>query len=269
VSATAPPRVELVGAGPGDPDLLTLRAEAALAAATVVVCDRVVARLARTFAPDAIVTVSAAGGPDAGSIDRGATVDGDAVALLTGAARRGERVVRLYRGDPWLHPAYAVESAILAGAGLEIVVVPGLAVELAVPATAGIAVHSRPVAATVTVAAPAGLPPAVDPARTLVAAVDDAGWALERVARTGDPALPAAVLSTGSRPPTPGVAPRVITGTLGGLAGAGVTGTGVLVVGAVAAGVTASSTTGASSATVAPLAAADPEPEPAQEAVGD
>jgi siroheme synthase len=266
VSATAP-RVELVGAGPGDPDLLTLRAEAALAAATVVVCDRAVARLARTFAPDAIVTVSAAGGPDAGSIDRGATVDGDAVALLTGAARRGERVVRLYRGDPWLHPAYAVESAILAGAGLELVVVPGLAVELAVPATAGIAVHHRPVAATVTVAAPAGLPPAVDPARTLVAAVDDAGWVLERVARTGDPTLPAAVVMTRSRPATPADAPRVVAGTLAGLAGAGITGAGVLVLGAVAAGVSA--TASGSSAAGASSAVAAPSAEPAQEAVGD
>ena len=240
-----PARVELVGAGPGDPDLLTLRAEAALAAATLVVCDRAVARLARTFAPDAIVTVSAAGGPDAGSIDRGATVDGDAVALITGSARRGERVVRLYRGDPWLHPAYAVESAMLTAGGLDVVTVPGLAVEIAVPGAAGIPVHHRPVAATVTIAAPAALPPAVDPGRTLVSAVDDAGWALERVARTGDPMLPAAVVVTGDRPARPGAAPRVVRGTLGGLAGAEVTGAGVLVVGTVAADAAASAASSA------------------------
>jgi siroheme synthase len=237
VTVAARARVELVGAGPGDPDLLTLRAEAALVAATFVVCDRAVARLARACAPDAIVTVSAAGGPDAGSIDLGATVDGDAVALLTGAARRGERVVRLYRGDPWLHPAYAVESAILAGAGLEVVTVPGLAVELSVPTAAGIPVHHRPLAATVTVAAPGALPPASDPARTLVSAVDDAGWALERVARTGDPALPTALIVAGDRRAGGSAGPpRVVRSTLGGLAGAELAGAGVLVVGAVAAG---------------------------------
>jgi siroheme synthase len=230
-----PAVVELVGAGPGDPDLLTLRAEAALAAATVVVTDRAVARLARSFAPDAIVTVSTAGGPDGGSIDHGATVDGDAVALVTGAARRGERVVRLYRGDPWLHPAYAVESAILAGAGLTLVTVPGLAVELAVPGAAGIPVHHRPLAATVTLAAPGDLPPAVDPARTLVTSAVDARWAVERLARTGDAGLPAAVVPTAAGHGAPAV-----RGTLGELAGDGgrarIQGAGVVVVGAVAGG---------------------------------
>jgi siroheme synthase len=222
--------VELVGAGPGDPDLLTLRAEAALAAATVVVTDRAVAHLARSFAPDAIVTVSTAGGPDRGSIDRGATVDGDTVALVTGSARRGERVVRLYRGDPWLHPAYAVESAILAAAGLELVTVPGLAVELAVPGVAGIAAHHRPVAATVTIAPPAALPPALDAARTLVTATDDASWAVEHLARDGDATLPVAVVATDRN-----WQPRVVRGTLGELSADGSLGAAVVVVGAVAA----------------------------------
>jgi uroporphyrinogen III methyltransferase/synthase len=221
--------IELVGAGPGDPDLLTLRAEAALAAATVVVTDRAVAQLARSFAPDAIVTVTTAGGPDRGSIDRGATVDGDTVALVTGSARRGERVVRLYRGDPWLHPAFAVESAILAAAGLEVVTVPGLAVELAVLGVAGIASHHRPLAATVTIAPPAALPPARDPARTLVTATDDASWAVDHLARDGDAAMPVAVVATGRR-----WQPRVIRGTLGELSADGPLGAGVVVVGAVA-----------------------------------
>ena len=133
-----------VGAGPGDPDLLTLRAEALLAAATVVVTDRTVAHLARAFAPGARVTVTAAGGADRATVERDATVDGDTLAVLTGAVRWRERIVRLYRGDPWLHPAYAVESAILASSGVETVTVPGLAVELAVPTVAGIPVHHRP-----------------------------------------------------------------------------------------------------------------------------
>jgi siroheme synthase len=222
--------VELVGAGPGDPELLTLRAEAALAAATVVVSDGAVAHLARSFAPDAIVTVSTAGGPDRGSIDRGATVDGDTVALVTGSARRGERVVRLYRGDPWLHPAYAVESAILAAAGLELVTVPGLAVELAVPGAAGIAAHHRPLAATVTIAPPAALPPALDPARTLVTATDDTSWAVDRLARHGEATTPAAVVTTAR-----GGLVGVVRGALGELPSDPRLGPGVVVVGAVAA----------------------------------
>src|SRR5690606_12374931 len=115
--------VEMIGAGPGDPDLLTLRAEAALAAATVVVVDAAVAHLTAAFAPGAAVSVTSA--------DAAGSVDGDAIRILTGAARRDERVVRLYRGDPWLHPAYAVESALLSSAGVDHAAVPGPSVEIA------------------------------------------------------------------------------------------------------------------------------------------
>jgi siroheme synthase len=181
--------VEMIGAGPGDPDLLTLRAEASLAAATVVVVDAAVAHLAAAFAPRATVSISAAGG--------GAAVDGDAIRILTGAARRDERVVRLYRGDPWLHPAYAVESGILASAGIAHVAVPGPSVELAAPGAVGLAVHHRPLAVTVTTAAPGALPPATDPARTLVTVTDDVTAVAAMLLRDGDPAMPAAVVRIG------------------------------------------------------------------------
>lgn len=221
--------VELVGAGPGDPDLLTLRAEGALAAATLVVADAAVASLARTFAPDARTVVSPAGGLDHGTVDRGATVDGDTLAVLIGAARGGERVVRLYRGDPWLHPAYAVESAILSSSGIEHVTVPGLAVELALPTAAGLPVHHRPEAVTATLAAPGNLPAAVDPARTVVTVTDDAAGLAARLRRTTDPALPVAVVATY------GGAMVVRRGTLTEIATDPAVGAGVVVVGAVAA----------------------------------
>ena len=96
--------------------------------------------------------MTSAGGADRATVDRDATVDGDTLAVLTGAVRWRERIVRLYRGDPWLHPAYAVESAILASSGVETVTVPGLAVEIAVPTLAGVPVHHRPRAVTVTIA---------------------------------------------------------------------------------------------------------------------
>lgn len=227
---TAP--VLLVGAGPGDPDLLTLRAEAALAEATLVVTDPVVAHLARAFAPRAEVLVSAAGGPDRESIDRGAPVDGDALASLVGGPRAGHRVVRLYRGDPWLHPAFAVESAILAAADVEHEVVPGPVAEIAPVAAAGIAVHAPGVARAVSIAPASRLPRAVDPGHTIVTVADtadDAGRVAARLARSGDPSLPAAVVTT-----LGGVAGPVWRGTLGELADDRSLGAGVVVVGAAA-----------------------------------
>ena len=218
--------VALVGAGPGDPDLLTLRAEALLAAATVVVTDAPVAHLARAFAPGARVTVTAAGGTDRATVERDATVDGDTLAVLTGAVRWRERIVRLYRGDPWLHPAYAVESAILASSGVGTVTVPGLALELAVPTLAGIPVHHRPRAVTVTIAAPHALPPATDPARTLVSVTDDAAGLAAGLSREGGrPAM--AVIATH------GAATEVQRGWPGAIAASPSVGPGVVVVGAV------------------------------------
>ena len=220
--------VQLVGAGPGDPDLLTLRAEAALAAARCVVTDATVTHLARAFAPGARIVVTAAGGVDRATVDRDVTVDGDAVGVLMGAVRWGRRVVRLYRGDPWLHPAYAVESAILASSGIETLTVPGPPVELAVPAVAGIPVHHRPTAVTVTIAPPHALPPATDPTRTLVAVSDDAAGLAARLGREGG--RPAAAVVT-----THGAVPTVHRGPLAALAASPLIGPGVLVVGGVAA----------------------------------
>jgi siroheme synthase len=219
-------RVELVGAGPGDPDLLTLRAEAALAAATAVVTDASVAHLARSFAPQARVTVTAAGGADRATVDRDITIDGDTVGVLTGAVRGGGRVVRLYRGDPWLHPAYAVESAILASVGIATVTVPGPAVELAVPTVAGIPVHHRPSAVTVTIAPPHNLPPPTDRARTLVAVSDDAAGLAARMGGEGGPDEVAVVTMYGTTP-------TVHRGPPAALAASPSIGPGVLVAGAV------------------------------------
>jgi siroheme synthase len=219
--------VEMVGAGPGDPDLVTLRAEAAIAAAGVIVTDAAVAHVARAFGPEARVVVSAGGGTDHATVARAATVDGDTIAVLVGAARRGEPVVRLYRGDPWLHPAYAVESAMLAAFGVELVTVPGPAVELALPTAGGLAMHDRSRSVAVTVATPDALPPATDPARTLVTVTDDAaGLAAAMSAEGGRPDL-AVVAAFGGEV-------SVHRGTPAEIAAAPAVGPGVVVVGAVA-----------------------------------
>ena len=220
--------VEMIGAGPGDPDLLTLRAEAALAAATVVVVDAAVAHLATAFAPGAAVSVTAA--------DAGGAVDGDAIRILTGAARRDERVVRLYRGDPWLHPAYAVESGLLASAGVDHVAVPGPSVEIAGPGSTGVPVHDPARAVTLTIAVADALPPALDPARTLVTVTDDVTTVAAELARRGDPGMPAAVVRLGEGAGTPdrGTLATVADAGRDGPQGGAATGPAVLVVGAVA-----------------------------------
>lgn len=173
--------VALVGAGPGDPELLTLRAEALLAQADVVVLDSSIERLGRDFAPQAGLV---------------AVPDGQAQPerVLLAAAHPAGRVVRLYRGDPWLHPAYAVERAALDAAGVPVEAVAGIAVEVAGPALAGVAVHVRSLAVTCTIGPVEALPSAVDPSRTLVATGDDPVHMARVLAAGGDPRLPAAVV---------------------------------------------------------------------------
>lgn len=162
----------LVGAGPGDPDLLTLRAEAALAAATLVVTDPAVIPLAEAFVRGASVVPAPA--------DPAALVELVAPAVAS---------VRLYRGDPWLHPAFAAESAALAAGGVATEAVPGPPVETALAGAAGVPVHHRPLAVTLTLGSAAS-PRA---GRTLAAEVRDLAAAC--AALGGD--APAAVAPTG------------------------------------------------------------------------
>ena len=155
-----------MGGGPGDPDLLTVRAEGLLAEATTVVVDVGILHLALAFAPAAAIVAVA---------DRTPAVD-----VLVGAARP---VVRLYTGDPWLHPAHGAEAAALREAGVDYEAVAGVATELALPALAGIAVHVRQLAVACTIADVGHGPAAADPARTLVLVTDDL-----RAAGVADPA---------------------------------------------------------------------------------
>jgi len=209
VTASAPVPVLLVGAGPGAPDLLTLRAEAALAAATLVLTDPALVPLAASFAPGAVV------GP----------APADPAAVADRCARAAGPAVRLYRGDPWLHPAHASEAAALAARGLPTEAVPGPPAELAVAGAAGLAVHHRPLAATVTLApAAAALPRPGDPARTLVAEADDVRAAAAAVLAATRQARAAVVVD--------GVAVR---GDLPDLAATAPAAPGLLVVGAVTA----------------------------------
>lgn len=131
VGTADPGRVSLVGAGPGDPDLLTLRARQRLDAADVIVHDRLVPQPVLDLARREALFIDVgkrAGGPSWGqdAIDR----------LLVVHARRGAHVVRLKSGDPGVFGRLDEELDALDAAGIDWEVVPG--VTAAAAAAAGI-----------------------------------------------------------------------------------------------------------------------------------
>jgi len=141
-------RVYLVGAGPGDPGLLTVRAERCLAAADVVVHDYLIgARLLDAVRPDAEV-IAVGRSHD----DRARLAPGEIERLLIDRARAGRMVVRLKNGDPFLLGRGAEECEALRHAGVPFEVVPGVSSALAAPAYAGIPLTHREHASLVTIA---------------------------------------------------------------------------------------------------------------------
>jgi len=129
--------VSLVGAGPGDPDLLTVRAARALAAADIVFYDALVARETLDLAPRAqrFGVGKRKGRPSM----RQETING----LLVRSARRGKKVVRLKGGDPFVLGRGGEEALALAVAGIPFEVVPGVSSAVAAPALSGIPVTHR------------------------------------------------------------------------------------------------------------------------------
>jgi uroporphyrin-III C-methyltransferase len=129
--------VSLVGAGPGDPGLLTRRAAERLAEADLVLYDALVDRDALELAPSAqrIFVGKRAGRP--------AVSQEFIIRLLIRAAQRGRRVVRLKGGDPFVFGRGGEEALALAAAGIPFEVVPGISSAIAAPALAGIPVTHR------------------------------------------------------------------------------------------------------------------------------
>nr|WP_205864326.1 uroporphyrinogen-III C-methyltransferase [Planosporangium mesophilum] len=133
--------VALVGSGPGDPELITVRGRRLLAAADVVVADRLVPGLLLDELRPEVELV------DASKIPYGPSRTQEEInRVLVERAKEGKFVVRLKGGDPYLFGRGGEELIACADAGIPVTVVPGVTSALAAPAAAGIPVTHRGVA---------------------------------------------------------------------------------------------------------------------------
>ncbi|MGP3915759.1 uroporphyrinogen-III C-methyltransferase [Nonomuraea sp. 10N515B] len=135
---TKPVGVALVGGGPGDPGLITVRGRQLLAQADVVVADRLAPRaLLDELAPDVELV-------DAAKVPYGRSLSQETInELLVDRARQGKFVVRLKGGDPFVFGRGGEEMIACARAGIPVLVVPGITSAVAVPAAAGVPVTHR------------------------------------------------------------------------------------------------------------------------------
>lgn len=140
-------KVFLVGAGPGDPELITLKAIRALRSADVVLYDYLANPELLRYAPDRAEKI------DVGKIGGGRAPKQEAIVQkLLSLAEGGKRVVRLKGGDPFLFGRGGEEAEALSQRGIPFEVVPGVSSAIAVPAYAGIPVTDRRFASAVTIA---------------------------------------------------------------------------------------------------------------------
>lgn len=229
--------VYLVGAGPGDPGLLTVRASELLARADVVVYDRLSVASLLDLAPASAERISV------GKTPRGPSTPQEEInRLLVEHGRAGREVVRLKGGDVFVFARGGEEAAALVDAGVPYEVVPGISSSIAAPAYAGIPVTHRGLSTSFTVVTGHEDPWAATEtdwdavARVggtivvLMGAATRGDIARRLVAGGLDPATPVAAVRWGSRPNQ-----RTVRTTLGGLGAADVRAPSVIVIGAVAA----------------------------------
>ena len=233
-------RVSLVGAGPGDPGLLTLKAARLIARADVLVYDYLAAEPIVALAPPTCERIYV--GKRAGLH---AMCQEEIDALLVRLGREGKRVVRLKGGDPFVFGRGGEEAEALADAGVPFEIVPGVTSAIAAPAYAGIPVTHRehnPQFVVCTGHEDPTKPESkidwaslADPHRTIVMlmAMGNLREIMQRLMAEGlAPATPVAVVHEGTKPEQ-----RTVTGTLSTIADAvereGLTAPAVVVIGSV------------------------------------
>ncbi|MGA2023281.1 MAG: siroheme synthase CysG [Steroidobacteraceae bacterium] len=230
--------IYLIGAGPGDPDLLTLRALQLLQQADVVLYDRLVSEavLSRVRRDAQRVFVGKQPGEHRATQER-------IHALLLQYARRGLRVARLKGGDPFIFGRGGEELDVLVAAGIPVVVVPGITAALGAAAAAALPLTHRGEAQSVTLVTAMGEgAESLDwrslaaPAQTVVfyMGIAQIPRIVERLHAQGAPLeRPVAIIERATLPEQ-----RVVAGTLGDIAArareAGVSAPALLIVGDVA-----------------------------------
>lgn len=214
--SSSPGIVYLVGAGPGDPGLITVKGRELLRAADVILYDRLVSSVLLSEAKIGAELV------DVGKAPGGrATSQGEINQLLIEKARLSAIVVRLKGGDPFVFGRGGEELAACRAAGISCIVVPGVSSAIAAPASAGIPVTHRGEARSLVVITgrtedAAALPPhdyeALAKIDTIILMMGRANLAdiARRLQEAGrDPLTPAACISEGTTPRQ-----QIVTGTL-------------------------------------------------------
>ncbi len=213
-------RVTIIGAGPGDPGLITLRAVQCIREAEVIVYDHLVSpEILRHASPKArLIYAGKQGG-------RHTIPQGEINALLVAEARKGAVVARLKGGDPFIFGRGGEEAEVLKEAGIPFEVVPGVSSAIAVPAYAGIPLTHRSHTASVAFVTGHEDPtkgkssldwPTLAGMGTLVVlmAVKNLSAVTENLIGHGkDAATPAALIRCGTTPDQ-----ETLTGTLGDIA---------------------------------------------------
>jgi len=207
VAMSALGSVALVGGGPGDPGLITVRGLELLEKADVVVVDRLAPRGLLDRLDEYVEVVDAGKRPGCHTMSQE-----EICALVVDRARQGLRVVRLKGGDPFLFGRGGEEAIACAEAGVPFEVVPGVSSALGVPAVAGIPVTHRGVTEEVRIISGHG---AGGPCGTVDWAAQGRGQhtlvllmaltGLGRITRElvdggRDPATPVAVIAQGTTP---------------------------------------------------------------------
>jgi uroporphyrinogen III methyltransferase/synthase len=228
--------VYLVGAGPGDPGLLTRRGAQLLARADVVLYDRLSVASLLELAPPGAERIAV------GKTPRGPSTPQEEInRLLVEHGRAGRTVVRLKGGDPFVFARGGEEAAALVEAGVPFEVVPGVTSAIAVPAYGGVPVTHRGLATSFTVVTGHEDPwsatatdweavARVGGTIVVLMGVATRGAIADRLLAAGlDPATPVAAVTWGTRPQQ-----RTTRSTLGQLGATPVGATSVIVIGAVA-----------------------------------